>query len=174
MITSLQNLITLSGKKPYLISVGKPTVAKLANFLEVDLFVLVACPESTIQFISDESSREYLKPIVTVFELEMALNKDVNSNWIPGGSGESGKYVTDFTQFSTRLNHQVSQQMSELSINNNEYLKGKLVDFDAEKEEQSSDEESEFSIATGKLIQKKNRSTAKHIKYHMKKLIAPP
>ena len=27
---------------------GKPNIAKMANFLEIDIFVLVACPENSL------------------------------------------------------------------------------------------------------------------------------
>ena len=32
----------------YIFSVGKINVAKLANFMEIDIFVLIACPENTL------------------------------------------------------------------------------------------------------------------------------
>ncbi len=57
------------GKRAYVFLVGKPNVPKLANFPEVDVFVLVACPENSLV-----TSREYLRPIVTPYELDLALN----------------------------------------------------------------------------------------------------
>ena len=47
-IKSLQQLITRAGKKFYTLSIGKLNVAKLANFAEIDIFVLVACPETSL------------------------------------------------------------------------------------------------------------------------------
>jgi len=35
-------------KKSYTISVGKLNPSKLANFMEIECFVLVACPENSI------------------------------------------------------------------------------------------------------------------------------
>ena len=32
----------------YTIAVGKLNVAKMANFMEIDIFVLVACPENSL------------------------------------------------------------------------------------------------------------------------------
>jgi len=49
---------------------GKLNVAKMANFLEIDIFVLVASPENSLI-----DSKEFFKPVVTPFELEMALTK---------------------------------------------------------------------------------------------------
>lgn len=68
-IDHLKRLIKAAGKKSYVLVVGKPNVAKLANFQEVDVYVLVACPENTLL-----DSKEFFRPIVTPFELEVALN----------------------------------------------------------------------------------------------------
>ncbi|CAN8003823.1 unnamed protein product [Ixodes hexagonus] len=65
----LKRLIQNAGKKPYILAVGKLNVAKLANFQEVDVYVLVACPENTLL-----DSKEFFRPVVTPFELEVALN----------------------------------------------------------------------------------------------------
>lgn len=48
MARRLQQLITDSGRKAYSFVVGKINVAKLANFPEVDVFVLVACAEQSL------------------------------------------------------------------------------------------------------------------------------
>jgi diphthamide biosynthesis protein 2 len=50
--------------------VGKLNVPKLANFQEIDIFVIVACPENSLV-----DSKEFFKPIITPFELEIALVK---------------------------------------------------------------------------------------------------
>ncbi len=54
----------------YTIAVGKLNTAKLANFLEVDVFVLVACPESSLL-----DSSQFYKPVVTPYEMEVACNR---------------------------------------------------------------------------------------------------
>lgn len=68
VLESVKRLIISSGKKPYIFAVGKINVAKIANFAEVDTFCLIACPENSIF-----DSRDYHAPIVTPFELEIAL-----------------------------------------------------------------------------------------------------
>ncbi|XP_037528856.1 2-(3-amino-3-carboxypropyl)histidine synthase subunit 2 [Rhipicephalus sanguineus] len=68
-IGHLKKLIRNAGKKPYTLVTGKLNVAKLANFQEIDVYVLVACPENTLL-----DSKEFFRPIVTPFELELALN----------------------------------------------------------------------------------------------------
>lgn len=106
MIQSLQKLIEFSGKKSYLFSVGKPTPAKLGNFLEVDVFVMLACPENILML--DEESSEYMKPIVTPFEVAVALsstNEEQNGElvWIPRSSGPNGRWLSDFGEILEKL-----------------------------------------------------------------------
>ncbi len=66
------------------LQVGKLNVAKLANFAEIDIFVLVACPENSLI-----DSSEFYRPMVTPFELEVACNEA--REW-------SGDYYTDFRE----------------------------------------------------------------------------
>ncbi|GAA5977044.1 hypothetical protein JCM5350_007539 [Sporobolomyces pararoseus] len=81
LITHLRQLIASHQKKSYTVAVGKLNPAKLANFIEVECFVLVACPENTMV-----DSKEFLRPIVTPFELELALTSKA---W-------TGQYILDF------------------------------------------------------------------------------
>lgn len=48
IIEHLKKIITLSGRKWYLFVMGKLNVAKMANFMEIDCYVLVACPENSL------------------------------------------------------------------------------------------------------------------------------
>lgn len=57
------------GIRTYLLSVGKINPAKLANFMEIDCFVFIGCPENNVY-----DSRDFYKPLLTVFEAELALN----------------------------------------------------------------------------------------------------
>ncbi|EIW77988.1 diphthamide biosynthesis protein [Coniophora puteana RWD-64-598 SS2] len=84
LIAHLRAQLARARKKSYTISVGKLNPAKLANFMEVECFVLVACPENSVV-----ESKEFFKPIVTPFELEVAL--------MPEGTW-TGRYVLDFEQ----------------------------------------------------------------------------
>ena len=83
IIERLKTLIKAAGKKSYTFVVGKLNVPKLANFMEVDVFVLVACPENTLL-----DSSEFYKPVVTPYEMELACNTD--RQW-------TGEYITDFS-----------------------------------------------------------------------------
>ncbi|KAI3355095.1 hypothetical protein L3Q82_017964 [Scortum barcoo] len=84
VIQQLKETISRAGKKSYMFAMGKLNVPKLANFLEIDIFVLIACPENSLL-----DSSEFYKPVVTPFEMEVACNK--KREW-------SEEYVTDFRQ----------------------------------------------------------------------------
>ncbi|KAH8311323.1 hypothetical protein KR044_005667, partial [Drosophila immigrans] len=86
VVTRLQTMAKSRGIKTQLISVGRINPAKLANFLEIDCFVLIGCP-----FNNMYNSKEYYKPIVSVFEAEMALNPAWHMKY-------PAAYVTDFKQ----------------------------------------------------------------------------
>ncbi|RKP26913.1 putative diphthamide synthesis protein-domain-containing protein [Syncephalis pseudoplumigaleata] len=68
VIEHLKQMIRKAGKKFYFFSVGKLNVAKLANFPEIDIFVLVACPENSLI-----DGKEFYRPVITPFELDLAL-----------------------------------------------------------------------------------------------------
>ena len=74
IIEQVKDSIKKANKKAYTFLVGKPNIPKLANFPEIDVFVLIACPENSLL-----DSKEYLKPIITPFELDVALNS--NREW---------------------------------------------------------------------------------------------
>lgn len=82
VLQHLRQLVRRAGKRSYTLCVGKPNPAKLANFLEVDIFVLVACAQNSLLDSSD-----YYRPIVTPYELELACNPA--REW-------TGNYLTDF------------------------------------------------------------------------------
>lgn len=68
-VNRIQMLARDRGIRTYLLSVGKINPAKLANFMDIDCFVFVGCPENSIY-----NSRDFYKPLLSVFEAELALN----------------------------------------------------------------------------------------------------
>ncbi|XP_051998978.1 2-(3-amino-3-carboxypropyl)histidine synthase subunit 2-like [Xyrauchen texanus] len=82
IIEQLKDIIHKAGKKSYMFAMGKINVPKLANFLEIDVYVLVACPENSLL-----DSSEFYRPVVTPFEMELACNN--HREW-------TGVYATDF------------------------------------------------------------------------------
>ena len=83
-INELVKLIKTREKKHYLFVVGKPNVAKLANFEDIDIWCILGCSQSGI--IVDQFN-EFYKPIITPYELNLALSEEVT--W-------TGKWVVDF------------------------------------------------------------------------------
>ena len=84
MIERLKATIKAAGKKYYTFIVGKLNPAKLANFPEIDVYTLIACPENSLL-----NAKDFYRPVITPFELEVALNS---------GRQWTGDYTTDFRQ----------------------------------------------------------------------------
>jgi diphthamide biosynthesis protein 2 len=66
--------IQATGRTAYTFSVGKLSTAgnKLANFAEIDCYVLIACGESVVKFMMMER-QDVMAPVLTPFELDIAL-----------------------------------------------------------------------------------------------------
>ncbi|XP_067423979.1 2-(3-amino-3-carboxypropyl)histidine synthase subunit 2 isoform X5 [Emydura macquarii macquarii] len=82
VLAHLRDTLRRAGKRSYTLAMGKLNPAKLANFPEVDVFVLVACPQNSLL-----DSRDFYRPVVTPYELELACNP---------ARAWSSLYVTDF------------------------------------------------------------------------------
>ncbi|EOB08895.1 Diphthamide biosynthesis protein 2, partial [Anas platyrhynchos] len=80
VLQHLRQLLRRAGKRSYTLAVGKPNPAKLANFPEVDIFVLVACAQNSLLDSSD-----FYRPVVTPYELELACNPARDHEHPPGG-----------------------------------------------------------------------------------------
>ncbi|XP_046628857.1 2-(3-amino-3-carboxypropyl)histidine synthase subunit 2 [Neodiprion virginianus] len=91
-IAAVKNVLKRKNKKSYIVCVGKPNPAKLANFPEIDAFVVIACPENLVY-----DSRDFFKPMLTPFEVEIAFNTS---------RAFSTQYCMDFRHIlSTGLNY---------------------------------------------------------------------
>ncbi|KAF8320686.1 diphthamide biosynthesis protein [Clavulina sp. PMI_390] len=71
VINFLRKAIARARKKSYTVSVGKLNPAKLGNFMEIECFVLVACPENSII-----DGKDFLRPIITPHELLATLDPE--------------------------------------------------------------------------------------------------
>ncbi|SLM35502.1 Diphthamide synthesis, DPH1/DPH2 [Lasallia pustulata] len=76
--------ISAAGKKSYTFVVGKVNAAKVANFSEVGGWVVIGCWESSLV-----ESKDFWKPVITPFELELALTEDGKRVW-------TGEWKSDF------------------------------------------------------------------------------
>ncbi|KAF4473257.1 diphthamide biosynthesis 2 [Fusarium agapanthi] len=76
-INTLRDKIARADKKSYTIVVGKLNPAKLANFAEIEGWVVVGCWESGL--VEDDAG--YWRPVITPFELEVALMSEDERVW---------------------------------------------------------------------------------------------
>lgn len=125
-INALIDLIRINDKKHYLFVVGKPNVAKLANFEPVDIWCILGCGQGGI--ILDQYN-EFYKPIITPYELTLALNDEVT--W-------TGNWVVDFKQVLRDIEQQIER--SDGNVN------GVNADID------SDEDKPEFDPVTGKSV----------------------
>ncbi|KKA29846.1 hypothetical protein TD95_000447 [Thielaviopsis punctulata] len=76
-VDALRARIAAAGKKSYTVVVGKLNPAKLANFAEIDGWVVVGCWESGLV----EDDRSFFKDVVTPFEMGVALLSENERTW---------------------------------------------------------------------------------------------
>jgi len=139
VINSLKKLFKEHGKKSYLFVVGKVNAAKVANFSEVECWVVVGCWESSVI----DEGREFWRACVTPWEAKTALE---------GGEGVGVQgWRTDFEGF---LNNTEAKHLdSEGGDVNNE--EDATETNDGVDEQEVSDDESAppvFDLRTGRYI----------------------
>ncbi|KAL9582887.1 MAG: hypothetical protein Q9212_003032 [Teloschistes hypoglaucus] len=76
IVDHVKKCISAAGKKSYTFVVGKINAAKVANFSEIGAWVVVGCWESSLI-----DSKDFWRPILTPFELELALVGDEARIW---------------------------------------------------------------------------------------------
>ena len=76
IVEHVKSQILTAGKKSYTFVVGKINAAKVANFSEIGAWVVIGCWESSLV-----ESKEFWKPVLTPFELELALKRDTERVW---------------------------------------------------------------------------------------------
>ncbi|KAK5724642.1 Diphthamide biosynthesis protein 2 [Elasticomyces elasticus] len=131
-----QDLITKAGKKSYVFVVGKVNAAKVANFSEIGGWVVIGCWESSLI-----ESKDFWKPIITPFELEVAMQDDDRRVW-------GGEWVADYGALLERERKGVSGggKAHEQDGGTSTVRGG---DWD---EQPSDDEPPEFDLRTGKYV----------------------
>ena len=158
LLRYLRGLLTgkNSGRKVYTISVGKLNPAKLANFQEIDVFVLVACPENTLV-----DSKEFFKPVVTPFEMELAVKAAERQQRGEEGVDWSGRYVLDLEtlvpdEFKRGQLDEVSQKLDQVSLDGKE--SGNLNDA---RDESDDDDRPHFSLISGTYVHRRKFNPSK-------------
>ncbi|KAF2706413.1 diphthamide biosynthesis protein [Pleomassaria siparia CBS 279.74] len=84
IMSHVQSQIAAAGKKSYTFVVGKVNAAKVANFSEIGGWVVIGCWESSLI-----ESTDFWKPLITPFELALALQGDSERVW-------TGEWTGDF------------------------------------------------------------------------------
>ncbi|KAK6732986.1 hypothetical protein RB195_017015 [Necator americanus] len=103
-VQRMRKLCKAAGKRLYVISVGKVNVPKLSNFADIDAFVLLSCPFGVILDSSD-----FFRPVLSMFEAEMALNSA--KSW--DGYHE---WSADFTTFANDEIGSVTDEYVDVSL----------------------------------------------------------
>ncbi|THH16089.1 hypothetical protein EW146_g4501 [Bondarzewia mesenterica] len=124
LINNLRQMLKRAHKKSYTISVGKLNPAKLANFMEIECFVLVACPENSLI-----ETKEFYRPIVTPYELQVALQPE--PVW-------TGEYILDFDRLLSISHDKSSSSPNPLSDAGRDHI------------DQDDPDRPTFSLVTGK------------------------
>ncbi|KAI1372353.1 diphthamide biosynthesis protein [Hypoxylon crocopeplum] len=139
-ISTLKSQIAAAGKKSYTIVVGKLNAAKLANFAEVDGWVVVGCWESGL--VEQEG---LWKPVITPFELGLALQGEESrvwtGEWWGGIEGVKAAPVTDENARSVAEHEGDEKAEVEAEV---EEVEGGVDDEESEPPE--------FDLRTGKLV----------------------
>ncbi|RYP24346.1 hypothetical protein DL765_000610 [Monosporascus sp. GIB2] len=149
-IGALRARIAAAGKKSYTVVVGKLNAAKLANFAEVDGWVVVGCWEAGLV-----EQNGLWKPVVTPFELALALRGEETRIWT--GEWWGGIEGVDLGGWKEGEGVEASEERGEEESRGNGQNGDAAEDVQEEVEVEGgvSDEESappEFDLRTGKLV----------------------
>ena len=126
--------IRAAGKKSYTFVVGKVNAAKIANFGEIGGWVVIGCWESSLV-----ESKDFWKPVITPFELKLALKGDGERVW----TGEWSSSFQAILDEDARRNG-LSDVKSELDGHK---------EFDEDEiDSESESEPPEFDLRTGRYI----------------------
>jgi diphthamide biosynthesis protein 2 len=134
-VSSIQSLISHSGKKSYTFVVGKVNAAKIANFSEIGGWVVVGCWESSLI-----ESAEFYRGIITPFELGLALMEDRDRVWDGSWEGDFSGFAQMVAERRTRAEN-VEEEKDEEQAQGNE---------DEDSEEESAPPE--FDLRTGRYV----------------------
>ncbi|XDG08239.1 hypothetical protein ABKA04_007854 [Annulohypoxylon sp. FPYF3050] len=138
-ISTLKDQIAAAGKKSYTIVVGKLNAAKLANFAEVDGWVVVGCWESGL--VEQEG---LWKPVVTPFELGLALQGDESRVW-------TGEWWGGIEGVKTPAATDDNAEDDSAQGNGKEAIETEVDEVEGGVSDEES-EAPEFDLRTGKLV----------------------
>ena len=140
MVDHVRDKIAAAGKKSYLFVVGKLNAAKVANFSEIGGWVVIGCWESSLV-----DSKDFYKPVITPFELELALKKDENRFWTGQWRGDFQGVLDQAVVDAGEMGAHVNGAQQGHSDVIDDHLDG---DYDSEEESAPPD----FDLRTGRYV----------------------
>ena len=140
MLEHVKKEIAAAGKKSYLFVVGKLNAAKLANFSEIGGWVVIGCWESSLI-----DSKDFYKPIITPFELQIAMKRDDQRVWTGEWRGDFQGVLDD-----TQLRSEQGERIEESNELPEPDPTTKNLDGDYDSEEESAPPE--FDLRTGRYV----------------------
>ena len=138
MLSHIQQQISNAGKKYYTFVVGKVNAAKIANFSEIGGWVVIGCWESSLI-----ESKEFWRPIITPFELGLALQGDDERVWTGEWRGDFQSVLEEGVKPPTKTNGAKVQVGEQEEVNG-----GADGDYDSEEESAPP----EYDLRTGRYI----------------------
>ncbi|MCJ1373920.1 Diphthamide biosynthesis protein 2 [Loxospora ochrophaea] len=143
VVEKVKARIEAAGKKSYTFVMGKLNAAKIANFSEVDGWVVIGCWESSLI-----ESKDFWKPVITHYELEIALKGDGNRLWTGDWRSDFCEVLADSSvePFRSSNGGQISGTVTagETDMNNESH------DIDSDSEPESAPPE--FDLRTGRYV----------------------
>ncbi len=133
IVDHVKSQIAAAGKKSYMFVVGKLNAAKVANFSEVGGWVVIGCWESSLV-----DSKDFYKPVITPFELALALTRDEERVW-------KGDWSSDFQRI---LDDGHSTELHRAAENLLDEPDGLDGEYDSEQESAPP----EFDLRTGRYV----------------------
>lgn len=137
IVEHVKSQIQAAGKKSYTFVVGKVNAAKVANFSEIGAWVVIGCWESSLI-----DSKDFWKPVLTPFELELALKGDGERVW-------TGEWRSDFQS----IMPEATQPGDDIAWRSGDTTGGEMMG--EEEGEPGSEEESappDYDLRTGRYI----------------------
>lgn len=137
VVEHVKSQIQAAGKKSYTFVVGKVNAAKVANFGEIGAWVVIGCWESSLI-----DSKEFWRPVLTPFELGLALKEDSERVW-------TGEWSSDFQT----ILQEPAQSGHDIEWRNEDRTDGKMdeeVDRQLDSEEDSAPPD--YDLRTGRYV----------------------
>ena len=185
VVSKLREMIESSGRTCYTVACGKPNPNKLANFPEIETFVLVAC-----ELCALVDGKDYLQAIITPHEAALAFG---NKPWIGEVKLDFMSFKEETKDFDGASHVRVEPTMSLLTGSLRKYefpgLSGDDADDydvlsanvsstladDEEDEEDEEDEDNAEASAALKLAEKASQALAfRHKNLHLNKNASAP